>query len=459
MKLTALSILLFFLLSISLNGQPLHLQYTKQQIKEDLSFMKYWLIQYHPNAQHPDFAEEFDAHFLNLPTKDTVSSFEAFQLFSSIMPIIKDGHTQLTVPPKSWKPCYYEGSYFPLEVYWDGTNLYLVKNLIDFIEQEDDLEYHSPAIPLGSKLLSINGIPSKDLLEEMRLGLMRDNNNLNYPTWVLNQYFYEYFSDMYGCQEVYQITYEHNGEIIRASVSGIPSFYFDQEDAKNQHPKGIHLSFEEQYATLSLRSWHDRIVRKEYHQKLKTELVNAFEQIVDSNVPNLIIDLRDNQGGNMNHSILALSYLLDQPFEIIKTIKRIKKGVLTEIETKQTGLHTPNEKEFTGKLFVLINGGSFSNTSIFCTALKKYNRATFIGSETGGSSYTFCYGPSNYKLKHTRITIKIPSNQAVLQSDNQVRHGVLPDYEISPTIEGILEKRDEMMEFTTDLIQNQPIEK
>jgi C-terminal processing protease CtpA/Prc len=50
------------------------------------------------------------------------------------------------------------------------------------------------------------------------------------------------------------------------------------------------------------------------------------------------------------------------------------------------GVHAPSENHFDGRLYVLIDGGSFSASADFSATVDVYKRATFIGEETGGAA-------------------------------------------------------------------------
>jgi len=118
------------------------------------------------------------------------------------------------------------------------------------------------------------------------------------------------------------------------------------------------------------------------------------------------------------------------------------------------GEHKPLSKTFNGKVFVLINGGSFSNTAIFSSVLRKHKRAIFVGEETGGSEYIICGHTKNVELPNTGITIEMPTLQYLIKDYNERElTGILPDFEIKPTIKNLLNGRDPVLEFTLQMIE------
>lgn len=51
------------------------------------------------------------------------------------------------------------------------------------------------------------------------------------------------------------------------------------------------------------------------------------------------------------------------------------------------GIQQPSEPHSSGKVLVLMNGGSFSTTCEFRSNLPYRKRATFVGEEAGGGYY------------------------------------------------------------------------
>ena len=118
------------------------------------------------------------------------------------------------------------------------------------------------------------------------------------------------------------------------------------------------------------------------------------------------------------------------------------------------GFHKPKNNVFNGKLFVLINGGSFSNSGIVASCLKRYKRATFIGEETGGNNKVLAGYIHEYALPNTGIQIQIPTKQFLLDEHLPLSgQGTLPDYGVQPDLPNILNNHDKVLHFAIDLIQ------
>ena len=63
----------------------------------------------------------------------------------------------------------------------------------------------------------------------------------------------------------------------------------------------------------------------------------------------------------------------------------------------------PSFPQFSGSVYILINGGTYSTGADFVSLMKSYQLATFIGDEAGGAYY----GNTSGYL----ITVKLPNSK------------------------------------------------
>jgi C-terminal processing protease CtpA/Prc len=121
------------------------------------------------------------------------------------------------------------------------------------------------------------------------------------------------------------------------------------------------------------------------------------------------------------------------------------------------GEQKPIPPIFKGKVYVLINGNSFSGTGE-CTSLMHYHKkATFIGEECGAGYYgnTSGFMPL-LTLPNTKIRVRIPMIRYTMAVSGYPKNrGIIPEYPVSLTIEDLLNERDTVMEFTINLIKNE----
>jgi C-terminal processing protease CtpA/Prc len=107
-----------------------------------------------------------------------------------------------------------------------------------------------------------------------------------------------------------------------------------------------------------------------------------------------------------------------------------------------------NRNPYAGKVIVLFNETSQSHAEFTIMALKTAPDVTTIGSQTAGSDgdVSLITFPGNYKTYMTGIGVYYPDG-----TETQ-RVGIVPDIEIKPTIQGVKQGRDELMEKAIELI-------
>lgn len=91
--------------------------------------------------------------------------------------------------------------------------------------------------------------------------------------------------------------------------------------------------------------------------------------------------------------------------------------------------------------------------AIFCSSLRKYNRASFVGEETGGSEFIIAGHTKSIELPNTKIQVEISTLQYLIKDySNSELAGIKPDYEIKPTVNSLIQGKDLEKEFSINLI-------
>jgi C-terminal processing protease CtpA/Prc len=199
---------------------------------------------------------------------------------------------------------------------------------------------------------------------------------------------------------------------------------------------------EKSAAVLTIKTFDPDELQSLYRQDYKQVFDSVFTQIGRHQIRNLILDLRDNQGGDFPPGRALLSYLVLHPSRFL-------------LGGKEARIIQPGAKHFKGRVFVLINGGSFSSTAIVCACLKRDRRAVgdrkavrdrralFIGEETAGNPYIISGDPVELVLPRTKIKADISTVTYRITAGFNDGHGIVPDYPVRPTISEILAGRDE----------------
>ncbi|MEH1008259.1 S41 family peptidase [Winogradskyella sp. ECml5-4] len=213
----------------------------------------------------------------------------------------------------------------------------------------------------------------------------------------------------------------------------------------------------------------------------------SFKLIDSLKAEALVIDLRNNFGGRLKEITYLYSYLTDENFRMInpsevntrfpllkslmanssptlvKAIAGIASPVLITIDLfktkkednklyykfKSSKEQEPKPLNFKGKVYVLINGNSFSASSILSTQLQGSKRATFVGEETGGAyNGTVAGYYKMYEMPHTKVRARI--GLAFIDAPYKVTpdgYGVKPDVELLPSYKDRLQSIDPELEW------------
>jgi C-terminal processing protease CtpA/Prc len=119
------------------------------------------------------------------------------------------------------------------------------------------------------------------------------------------------------------------------------------------------------------------------------------------------------------------------------------------------GTQKPLQPTYKGKVYVLINGASFS-ASGECTSLMHFNKkAVFVGEECGAGYYGNTSGfMFMLTLPSTGIRVRIPMvRYSMAVSGYPPDRGIIPEYPFSPTIQDLLSGKDVEMDYVIELIK------
>lgn len=414
--------------------------YGTAQLQTDFKQLRRQLEQKHVNlylyTPRPQMNRFFDSLYNSIDSPMT--SLQFYAVIAALSSVIKNGHSYV-LPAETERDYYNKHAVFlPLHISWIDGKMYADMNC------SSDTTLHD-----GDEITAINGLPANTVMHALLRRQVRDGNNTTYPVWILNNYFREYYSYIYGHPTSFEITYKTgSGNTTKTTIKALSKDsikHYQQQCYAARLPKpgkGITLAFntDTTIATLTIKTFDSEELKEAYGQDFKTVMHDYFHQINQHHISKLILDLRNNQGGDPQNGITLLSYLLGQPFEMIH------KG------PEATGMHNPSEQNYKGKLFVLINGGSFSNTGMVSACLKRNKRCIFIGEEAGGNNCTLSGDTETFTLPNTLITFEI-ATQTYLLSDamQNTGHGVIPAFVITPSISDIITGKDAVMDKAMEI--------
>jgi C-terminal processing protease CtpA/Prc len=206
---------------------------------------------------------------------------------------------------------------------------------------------------------------------------------------------------------------------------------------------------------------------------------------VDSKIPNIIFDVRNNGGGNGMERIY--SYLTDKKFQTSKYSMVNKKGVYDffkysnnrnggqedlfknfEPQEGKKGFYSMNENfhtepnnniHYEGNVFVLTNARSISASTLFPSYIKHNKRGLVIGRETGTAMHSMNAVKFAFvNLHNTGYTLYMPLMKIVTYDKEDTNcewgRGVIPDYNIELSLEEKLDTNDYVLDSALRIVKN-----
>lgn len=197
-------------------------------------------------------------------------------------------------------------------------------------------------------------------------------------------------------------------------------------------------------------------------------LDRSFEQFIDQGARRLLIDLRDNPGGDNSFSDRMIAWFADRPFRFSErfdirisaaataaNLKRVqsKSGgadstsikLAAAYAGKANGEHidfpitsTPPRagKRFEGEVYLLVNRHSYSNTVLVAATVQDFHFGKVLGEETADLAST--YGAlETFTLPNTGLEVCFPKARILRPNGNGAARGVIPDIAIAtPVVTG-----------------------
>lgn len=166
----------------------------------------------------------------------------------------------------------------------------------------------------------------------------------------------------------------------------------------------------------------------------------------------LIVDLRQYPSAELAYSLSAYLKEIPSPFAILTLPSQIAAGTMLKKEV-QSGMVVPEQESYYYQkpVVVLINEESQSNSEFTTMSLRTGDNVTVLGSNSIGADGNIAYLPllNDHKITFTSLGVYTP------EMGQTQRIGLAPDIEVHPTIEGIKEGRDELMEAAVAYLQEQ----
>ena len=165
---------------------------------------------------------------------------------------------------------------------------------------------------------------------------------------------------------------------------------------------------------------------------------NGLESLEEAGMTGLVVDLRDNPGGNLDTVCQILDLLLPEGTIVYTEDKNGER-----VDTKTSD----EEHQFTKPMAVLVNGGSASASEVFSGAVQDYGIGTIIGTQTYGKGIV----QTLYSLSDGSC-LKLTTAQYFTPDGRNIHgEGITPDIVLEKTADA---QRDNQLEKAVETVQN-----
>lgn len=459
-----------FISSTAPKKDYLKYKHSIEQLKEAFTIFKNSLEEGHPGIYDYTTKNSMDSIFasIELSINKPMTSEEFRNLILPILVAIKDSHTSL------YSTIYntHDGSISPVIL---GC---LDNKLIIFSATNDYKKY------INSEVIKINGENANSVISKVKNTIIGSDGYIQSQRECAIMYlFMRYYRLLYQTYDgfIFNLTLA-NGEQLNLKFS-----------KKNKPTPLINYrpNIRSGFATKEIdkKTAYLGISSFDLLQKEEDEIKTYIKKISDSSYKNLIIDLRFNTGGSVDVMRNLYALFANNSFQIC-SYSNVKKnntydffkyssnyagvtGLFNDyiydsdkkiyIKNAQNsplefGQVKPNDSiHFAGNIYVLTNEYSMSASAVFAGLMNKYNRGLIIGRETGSAYYHLnAIKFAQVILGSTALEISLPLVKDVFTDEINKKipwgRGVIPDYEVKPTIEEFINNEDKILNYTISLI-------
>jgi len=363
---------------------------------------------------------------------------------------------------------------------WEGV---LAEYIPIFISAKNELEYELAALKI---IGDINDTHAANLRGGRNaLQSLRGNNYASFRVQFVEQqlvvtdYYNPELKEETGL-EIGDIITHINGKTIESIVDSIKIFY----PASNETVRLWNISFDllrSNNNTINIRYVSSGQTKQNELPLYQSNRLNMYRYKVSQNEK--CYELMD---GNIGYVTLAT--IKNEDIPVIKETFRNTKGIIIDIRNypstfvpfllgsyfvsttapfvKFTNGNVNNPGEFTftpvleipkadetyqGKLVVIVNESSISQSEYTAMAFKAGNNTTIVGSQTAGAdgNVSMILLPGGLQTAISGIGVYYPDGTKTQ------RIGIVPDIQVEPTITGIKQGRDEVLEKAVEIIGKQ----
>lgn len=363
-------------------------------------------------------------------------SMEKFVFIANeVITSLEDGHSRLEVN-------FSQGDkYIDIQALWLKEGVYVY----------EDRSY----LKKGDKILEIGGKNINHIFEELKNIIPHENeyivkakafNNYNKMSFLFSDFILNYLNLTEDEKVLFKV--EREKKVLNISCSLKEYEYCKESETWLEY-------YTDKDNNIGVFKLDQCIFNEEYKLKLK----NFFREIYSKNIKNVVVDLRNNMGGDSRVAYEFLNYLNIEEYRDYRIDERISEEIIevyknlfgkedlqvgyVEDEGRNNIRKTNNDikEKFKGKLYVLTSNTTFSSARTFAVIIKDNLLGTIVGEPTGGKPSS--YGNVlRFKMPNSKIKFSLSTKKFIRPNENIDEDSVYPDVEVNTTIDDIIKGED-----------------
>lgn len=491
----------------SLVNQPIAVEKLKKDV--DIAYLKLQKLQ--PALYWYVSKEQMDYKFDSLKTTITkpLTSLEFYYKITPVLNEIRQGH--LGVYPNTKQLTKKESKELAKKGMGPFTQFdFMVFDNKLYVEKNKSID---STIAIGSEVVRIDGVSTSELLSKYKKLITSDGFNTTFHKYMLSKKFSAFYTQENGIKDSLQYTFKFNDSlknvVIKRKALGtnkpIKKDSIIQKLTKaEKKAQKVALKNKRYYNTTHGFDPITKTYQRELQfiekdssvavlkiksfsiGKFEPFYLEAFKKMNTNKTKTLVLDLRNNPGGRLREIYFLHSFLADSAFafvdksEVASKTSMLKRpyfggGIAIDAvkaigypffasytyfrvkkedqkyyyATKENKVKPVSNDGFKGKIYVLINGGSFSASSVLSSNLKGSKRAIFVGEETGGAFNGTVAGQMPIvELPNSKVKMRVGLMKiAAFYKTDEDGFGIKPDVEIIPTLEDKIKGNDPEMDW------------
>ena len=376
---------------------------------EDIDQLALELPKRHKNLFFRLKKKDFDKQIQNL--KNNLEDYDNYMTCVTIAEIVAsvgDAHTTVTMPI---------ARFIPFEFYWFPEGIYIVDS------------FNGDKDSLNCKVTHLNGIPMDEVIGRIARIVSHENNSflkaqlpkylpaveVLYGLEIIDEFDEVPFKIEMQSGKVFEITvatYDYS-ELKRKVIKNLDVAEDSLPLYRRNKDKNYWSSFIEARNTLY---FNYNSCRDMPNISVERFCVDLMQYINQNDVKKLVIDLRNNLGGN--------STLLEPFIRELRECKKLNRE---------------------GGIFVILGRETFSSALLNAYSLKNKTKAIFVGEATGGKPN--CYGEVQYfDLKNSKLKIRYSTEYYEIIKDDK-QSSLVPEVNIEGTFKDYIDKKDPCMDY------------